>query len=147
LNGVTTGERTPEIRLFVFTLWAPCQRGVVDGAYATTAPAPLSPRPPKVDWVDTRRDTTAMMRRGRIVTCVVLACWILLGPVGMALSGCMMMDGCDALCSLPATAPVAGAGLSSPVAAADLALTGSASVPQNVWAVLDSPPKAAPVLL
>jgi hypothetical protein len=87
------------------------------------------------------------MRRGRIATCVVLAFWILLGPVGMALSGCMMMDGCDALCSLPATAPAAGVGFSSPVAAADLTLTGAAFVPQNVWTVLDSPPKAAPVLL
>ena len=120
---------------------------MVDGAYATTAPALPSPRPPKVDGLDPLRDTTPIMRRGRVATCVVLAFWILLGPVGMALSGCMMMDGCDALCSLPGTAPVAEAGLSSLVAAADLALTGAAFVPQNVWTVLDSPPKAAPALL
>ena len=34
-------------------------------------------------------------------TLLVLVTWVLLGPVGMALSGCMMMDGCDALCSVP----------------------------------------------
>jgi hypothetical protein len=46
------------------------------------------------------------MRRCRVATLAILVLWVLLGPVGMALSGCMMMDGCDALCSVPSSAPM-----------------------------------------
>ena len=34
------------------------------------------------------------MRSRRVATLAVLVLWVLLGPVGMALSGCMMMEGC-----------------------------------------------------
>ena len=34
------------------------------------------------------------MTRLRAATLVILLVWVLLGPVGMALSGCMMMEGC-----------------------------------------------------
>jgi len=49
------------------------------------------------------------MRGSRLATLVILVLWVLLGPVGMALSGCMMMDGCDALCSVPSFAPMVAA--------------------------------------
>ena len=87
------------------------------------------------------------MRDRRIATWVALAFWILLGPVGMALSGCMMMDGCDALCSMPSAAPVIEMDLATPPAASGLAPIGPAPVRQNVWTVLDAPPKPAPALL
>jgi hypothetical protein len=77
---------------------------------------------------------------------VILLVWVLLGPVGMALSGCMMMDGCDALCSVPSFAPmVANAPFAQ--AASVLVLSGAAFHPQNVWSVPDSPPKSASALL
>ena len=87
------------------------------------------------------------MRDRRIATWVVLTLWVLLGPMGMALSGCMMMDGCDALCGMSSTAPLVGTDLSAAPAASELAPAGPAVVRQNVWTVLDSPPKPAPVLL
>jgi len=86
------------------------------------------------------------MRGSRLATLVILVMWVLLGPVGMALSGCMMMDGCDALCSVPSFAPVVAAALPTHTASA-LAPSGVKFSPQNVWSVLDSPPKPAPVLL
>jgi hypothetical protein len=46
------------------------------------------------------------MRGSRLAALTILVMWVLLGPVGMALSGCMMMDGCDALCSVPSFAPM-----------------------------------------
>ena len=87
------------------------------------------------------------MRDRRIATWVVLALWVLLGPVGMALSGCTMMDSCEVLCSLSATTSVSATGLASLPAAPSLVPAGLPFVPQNVWTVLDSPPKPAPVLL
>ena len=87
------------------------------------------------------------MRRCRIATFAVLVLWVLLGPVGMALSGCMMMDGCDALCSVPSVVPMVAIDQSVPPAASGLGMGGLLSVPHNVWTVLDSPPKPAPILL
>ena len=87
------------------------------------------------------------MRNRRIATWVVLALWVLLGPVGMALSGCIMMDGCDALCGMPSIAPALGTALAASLAAPGLIEAGPAFVPQNVWTVLDAPPKPAPALL
>ena len=87
------------------------------------------------------------MRHRRIATFAILVLWVLLGPVGMALSGCMMMDGCDALCGTPSIAPALGTDPGAPLTAAGLNPVGPVFVPQNVWTVLDSPPKPAPVLL
>ena len=86
------------------------------------------------------------MRGSRFVTLAILVLWVLLGPVGMALSGCMMMDGCDALCSVPSFAPMAAIVLPTQTTSV---LLGScvAFSPQNVWSVPDSPPKPAPALL
>jgi len=86
------------------------------------------------------------MRGSRLAILVILVTWVLLGPVGMALSGCMMMDGCDALCSVPSVAPTAATALSTQTASI-IVPSGVAFSPQNVWSVLDSPPKPAPVLL
>jgi hypothetical protein len=87
------------------------------------------------------------MRDRRIATWVVVLLWVPPGPVGMALSGCIMMDGCDALCGMSSPAPALGTDQGAPLAAAGLDPAGPAFVPQNVWTVLDSPPKPAPVLL
>ena len=86
------------------------------------------------------------MRGSRLATVVVLVLWVLLGPVGMALSGCMMMDGCDALCSVPAFAPMAVTALSRQTTSI-LVPSRVTFSPQNVWSVPDSPPKLAPALL
>ena len=86
------------------------------------------------------------MRGSRLAALVILVLWVLLGPVGMALSGCMMMDGCDALCSVPSFAPMVA---SAPFAQTTSVLVpgGAAFYPQNVWSVSESPPKSAPALL
>ena len=86
------------------------------------------------------------MRGSRLATLVILVMWVLLGPVGMALSGCMMMDGCDALCSLPSLAPAMSTPLQTQTAST-LVPGGIAFFPQNIWSVSDSPPKPAPALL
>jgi hypothetical protein len=86
------------------------------------------------------------MRGSRFATLVILVLWVLLGPVGMALSGCMMMDGCDALCSVPSFAPMAATALSTQTTSVLLASRVALS-PQNVWSVPDAPPKPAPALL
>jgi hypothetical protein len=86
------------------------------------------------------------MRGSRLATLVILVLWVLLGPVGMALSGCMMMDGCDALCSVPSIAPMVATPLPTQTASA-LVPSGVAFPPQNIWSVPDSPPKPAPALL
>ena len=86
------------------------------------------------------------MTRLRAATLVILLVWVLLGPVGMALSGCMMMDGCDALCSVLSVAPMVE---NAPLARVTSVLISSGGVfyPQNVWSVSESPPKSAPALL
>jgi len=86
------------------------------------------------------------MNGARLVTLVVLVLWVLLGPVGMALSGCMMMDGCDALCSVPSFAPIV-TGAPFVQTSSILVPSDAATSPQNVWSVPDSPPKVASTLL
>ncbi len=86
------------------------------------------------------------MKGARLVTLVVLVLWVLLGPVGMALSGCMMMDGCDALCSVPSFSPIV-TGAPFVQTSSILVPSDAATSPQNVWSVPDSPPKAASTLL
>ena len=86
------------------------------------------------------------MRGSRFATLTILVMWVLLGPVGMALSGCMMMDGCDALCGVPSLAPMVASALSTQITSI-LVPSGVVFAPQNVWSVPDSPPKPAPALL
>ena len=86
------------------------------------------------------------MRGSRVATLAILVIWVLLGPVGMALSGCMMMDGCDALCSVPSLAPMV-ANARSAETTFTLISSDFAVSPQNIWSVFDSPPKPAPSLL
>lgn len=86
------------------------------------------------------------MRSCRVATLTVLVMWVLLGPVGMALSGCMMMDGCDALCSVPSIAPMVATALPTQTTSV-LLVSRVVLSPQNVWSVPDSPPKPAPTLL
>ena len=86
------------------------------------------------------------MRGFRVATLAILVIWVLLGPVGMALSGCMMMDGCDALCSVPSLAPMV-ANARSAETTFTLISSDFAVSPQNIWSVPDSPPRLAPSLL
>ena len=86
------------------------------------------------------------MRGSRLAALVILVLWVLLGPVGMALSGCMMMDGCDALCSVPSFAPMAATALPTQTTSVLLASRVAFS-PLNIWSVSESPPKSAPALL
>ena len=85
------------------------------------------------------------MRGCRVATLAVLVLWALLGPVGMALTGCIMMDGCDALCGAPSFASVVATVLFAPTSTLDP--SGFAISPQNIWSAPDSPPKPAPTLL
>jgi hypothetical protein len=86
------------------------------------------------------------MTRLRAATLVILVVWVLLGPVGMALSGCMMMDGCDALCSVLSVAPMVESASLARVTSV-LIPSGAAFYPQNVWSVSESPPRSTPALL
>ena len=86
------------------------------------------------------------MRGSRLATLVILVMWVLLGPVGMALSGRMMMGGCDALCSVPSFTPMVATALFTQTTSI-LVESSVAFSPQNVWSVPDSPPKPAPALL
>ena len=86
------------------------------------------------------------MRGSRLATLTILVMWVLLGPVGMTLSGCMMMDGCDVLCSVPLLTPMVATALSTQTTSI-LVPSGVVFSPQNVWSVPDSPPKPAPALL
>ena len=86
------------------------------------------------------------MSSSRLATLAILVLWVLLGPVGMALSGCMMMDSCDALCSVPSFAPMVATALPTQTTSVLFASRVVFS-PQNVWSVPDSPPKPAPALL
>ena len=83
------------------------------------------------------------MNSGRIVTVLLLAFWVLLGPVGMAFSGCAGMDGCDVLCGstssvvrIPSTAPT-----EARVMAVEVGLDGHLPMPDGN--VLETPPKFA----
>jgi hypothetical protein len=86
------------------------------------------------------------MSRPRLLTLVVLAVWVVLGPVGMAFSACAEMDGCDALCG-------AGAPVQESVAVATevLVLWVESSLdghlPLSGPEVPDAPPKSAPLSL
>ena len=86
------------------------------------------------------------MKGFRVATLAILVIWVLLGPVGMALSGCMMMDGCDARCSVPSLAPMV-ANARSAETTFTLISSDFAVSPQNIWSVPDSPPRLAPSLL
>ena len=84
------------------------------------------------------------MRGCRVATIAVLVLWVLLGPVGMALSGCMMMDGCDTLCSVPSATPMVATVVFSQTSTL---VPGSVALSsQNIWSAPDSPPKPAPTL-
>ena len=85
------------------------------------------------------------MRGRRVATLAVLVLWVLLGPVGMVLSGCMMMDGCDALCSVPSAVPIVATVVSSQTST--LVPVSVALSPQNIWSAPESPPKPVPTLL
>jgi hypothetical protein len=79
----------------------------------------------------------------RLITVMVMVLWVLLGPVGMALS-CAGMDGCDTLCGTSSAAvriPTAVAA-KAPVHWIGANLDGH--LPLNSGHVLDTPPKFAP---
>jgi hypothetical protein len=82
------------------------------------------------------------MSSKRIVTVMLLAFWVLLGPVGMAFSGCAGMDGCDVLCgsisSVESTPSTALAKV--PVTAVVIGLDGHLPMPNGN--VPDAPPKS-----
>lgn len=87
------------------------------------------------------------MNSRRIVTVMLLAFWVLLGPVGMAFSGCAGMDGCDVLCGttssvvrIPSTAPT-----EVRVRAVEVGLDGH--LPMADGNVPETPPKFAPLSL
>ena len=86
------------------------------------------------------------MNRRRLVTLMVMALWVLLGPVGMAFS-CAGMDGCDALCGTTSAAMQIPAAVASeaPVHWVSSSLDGH--LPLNSGHVLDAPPKSAPLSL
>jgi hypothetical protein len=78
---------------------------------------------------------------------MLLAFWVLLGPVGMVFSGCAGMDGCDALCGttsgvvrIPSTGPMEVRG-----SAFEVGLDGH--LPMADGNVPETPPKFASLSL
>jgi hypothetical protein len=78
---------------------------------------------------------------------MLLAFWVLLGPVGMVFSGCAGMDGCDALCGttsgvvrIPSTGP-----MEVRVSAFEVGLDGRLPVADGI--VPETPPKFASLSL
>ena len=76
---------------------------------------------------------------------MLLAFWVLLGPVGMVFSGCAGMDGCDVLCGtisgvvrVPSTAP-------SEVRVRPLEVGLDGHLPMADGNVPETPPKFAPL--
>jgi hypothetical protein len=87
------------------------------------------------------------MSSKRIVTVMLLAFWVLLGPVGMAFSGCAGMDGCDVLCGTTSSAVLipSTALTEVRVRAVEVGLDGH--LPMADGKVPDAPPKSAPLSL
>jgi len=83
------------------------------------------------------------MRSRQILTVVLLAFWVLLGPVGMALSGCAGMEGCDVLCGTTSNAmPFSGTAPTAVLTrAVDVGLDGH--LPLADAKVPETPPKRA----
>jgi hypothetical protein len=83
------------------------------------------------------------MRSRQVVTVVLLAFWVLLGPVGMAFSGCAGMDGCDVLCGTTSNALLVPGAAPTEVLthAVDVGLDGQ--LPLADGKVPETPPKPA----
>ncbi len=82
-----------------------------------------------------------MSPRG-LLTVVMLALWVLLGPVSMAFDGCASMGAaCEAPCGVSASAAVAPAGLMAPAPVAYLFSPAHDRLPTHTLSALELPPK------
>jgi hypothetical protein len=79
----------------------------------------------------------------RVLVLMVLAGWLLLGPIAMAFESCdgMCEGPCGALCALASVAP----GETTLELLSDLTLPVRSDLPGILVQVLDPPPKAAPL--
>ncbi len=83
-----------------------------------------------------------MSSRGAIAV-LVLAVWVLLGPVAMAFAGCAMMGAmCEGPCGTAACAIVAPTLSGAPAIVSSLEVAPDRSLPANVLAGLYHPPKS-----
>ena len=83
-----------------------------------------------------------MSARGAVVI-VVLAVWVLLGPIAMAFSGCPSMAAmCEGPCGAVACATLAPALSSTPALISSLGTAIDDHLPPNVPAGLEHPPKS-----
>lgn len=80
----------------------------------------------------------------RSLTVVVLALWVLLGPVAMAFDGCASMGAtCEAPCAASSCAVVAPTGgLIAPVPIAYLWAPAHGRLPATFFSALEPPPKS-----
>ena len=83
------------------------------------------------------------MRHRKLVTVLFLAFWVLLGPVGMAYSGCAQMDHCAALCGVACSASLPPSATSIEVPGFSVRSGLDGHLPLNGGKVPDAPPKFA----
>jgi hypothetical protein len=81
----------------------------------------------------------------RIVTVMLLAVWVLLGPVGMVFSGCAGMDGCDVLCGTASSAMLMPGTAPTEVRVMPVAVGLDGHLPLADGKVPETPPKSAPL--
>jgi hypothetical protein len=86
----------------------------------------------------------SIMGRRQVITVVLVAFWILLGPVGMAFSGCAGMDGCDVLCGTIASAVLIPSTAPTEVRARAVEVGPGGHLPLTDGKVPETPPKYAP---
>ena len=83
------------------------------------------------------------MSRQRVITILVLAIWVLLGPMAMAFTGCATMGAmCEGPCGASACGIAAPTLSIAPVAASVLYIAADGQLPANVVPGLEPPPKS-----
>jgi len=85
------------------------------------------------------------MNSTRLVTVMLLAFWLLLGPVGMAFSGCAGMEGCDVLCGTTSSAMLIPSTAPTEVRVMAVAVGLDGHLPLADGKVPETPPKSAPL--
>ncbi len=95
-----------------------------------------------LDTVRSISDTEARrMNSWRVVAVLVLAIWILLGPVAMAFSGCSMGAMCEGPCGTGACAAATPTLSSAPGAVSPVELAPNRQLPANTPTGFEHPPK------
>jgi hypothetical protein len=91
-------------------------------------------------------DTERAMARHRILTVIVLALWVFLGPVAMAFGGCFLMGAmCDGPCGTSSLTSFVPAPATGPEPMAYLETRLQSRLPDTALAAAEPPPKHSAV--